>query len=107
LVLVLYGGFVGWAAGLLRLGGGGGGMEAGVGFVGGVLGGIAGPSGPPPIVWGALKAWPKAQRRQTLQVFNTLILLAMLMASLFGGRLSIGLLMSSAIALTATFASNC
>jgi len=106
IVLILYCGFMLWAAGHLRLRRGGVGMEAGVGFVGGVLGGIAGLSGPPPIVWGALKAWPKAQRRQTLQVFNTLILLAMLMASLIGGRLSMGLLMASAIALPATLAGN-
>src|SRR5262249_12735546 len=77
--------------------------EIGVGLLGGVLGGIAGLSGPPPIVWGALRAWPKAQRRQTLQVFNTVVLTAMLLASLVSGLVDVRLLVASAIALPATF----
>lgn len=80
--------------------------ELGVGFLGGVLGGIAGLSGPPPIVWGALRAWPKAQRRQTLQAFNTAVLAAMLAASLTGGLVDTRLLIAAAIALPATLLGN-
>ena len=77
-----------------------------IGFLGGVLGGIAGLSGPPPIVWGALRSWPKAQRRRTLQAFNTAVLSAMLVASLAVGLVDMRLLVASAIALPATLSGN-
>ena len=73
------------AAGRLRVAGGERGAEAAIGLTGGVLGGVAGLSGAAPTVWAALKGWPKEQRRVVLQVFNTIILLAMLAASLVQG----------------------
>jgi uncharacterized membrane protein YfcA len=77
-----------------------------IGFIGGVLGGIAGLSGPAPIVWGTLRARPKARRRRTLQAFNTAVLAAMLLASLVGGLIGLRLLVTSAIALPATLFGN-
>jgi len=105
-ILICYCLFMLFAAGNLHIRRGHRAAEIGVGFLGGVLGGIAGLSGPPPIVWGALRAWPKAQRRQTLQAFNTAVLAAMLVASLLGGLVDARLLLASAIALPATLLGN-
>jgi uncharacterized membrane protein YfcA len=104
-ILICYCLFMLFAAGNLHIRRGHRVAEIGVGFLGGVLGGIAGLSGPP-IVWGALRAWPKAQRRQTLQAFNTAVLAAMLVASLLGGLVDARLLLASAIALPATLLGN-
>jgi len=106
MVLICYCLFMLFAAGHLYVRGCYRVAEIGVGLLGGVLGGIAGLSGPPPIVWGALRAWPKAQRRQTLQVFNSVVLTAMLAASLVSGLIDVRLLVASAIALPATFLGN-
>jgi uncharacterized protein len=45
-----------------------------VGFCGGVLGGLAGVSGAPPVIWTDLRGWTKDQRRGVMQMFNTAIL---------------------------------
>ncbi len=45
-----------------------------VGFLGGVLGGMAGLSGALPMLWCVLRAWPKAQTRAVLQPFNVAVL---------------------------------
>src|SRR5262245_53931843 len=101
-VLIAYCAFMLGAAGHLHVRRAGAPAEMAIGFIGGVLGGIAGLSGPAPIVWGALRAWPKARRRRTLQVFNSAVLAAMLLASLLGGLIGTRLLVVSAIALPAT-----
>ena len=48
--------------------------DGAVGFGGGVLGGLAGLSGPLPIVWASLQGWPKEDRRAVFQSFNTAVL---------------------------------
>ena len=45
-----------------------------VGFAGGILGGLAGLSGPLPIVWANLRGWDKDERRGIFQSFNWTIL---------------------------------
>jgi hypothetical protein len=42
---------------------GGRGADGMVGFAGGILGGLAGLSGPPPILWANLRGWGKDERR--------------------------------------------
>ena len=106
IILICYCAFMLGAAGHLHIRRAGSAAEVAIGFLGGVLGGIAGLSGPPPIVWGALRSWPKAQRRRTLQAFNTAVLSAMLAASLAGGLVDMRLFVASAIALPATFSGN-
>jgi hypothetical protein len=106
ILLIGYCTFMLGAAGHLHIRRAGAAAEMLIGFLGGVLGGIAGLSGPPPIVWGTLRAWPKARRRRTLQAFNTAILAAMLLASLLGGLIGMRLLVASAIALPATLLGN-
>ena len=45
-----------------------------IGFLGGVLGGIAGLSGALPTFWCSLRPWPKQETRAVLQPFNVVIL---------------------------------
>jgi uncharacterized protein len=47
-----------------------------VGFAGGILGGLAGLSGPLPILWASVRGWNKDERRGIFQTFNWTILAA-------------------------------
>ena len=47
-----------------------------LGFVGGVLGGLAGLSGPVPTIWASLSDWTKAEKRGVIQDFNLTLLTA-------------------------------
>src|SRR5258706_10041777 len=49
-----------------------------VGFAGGILGGLAGLSGPIPILWANLRGWGKDERRGVFQTFNWTVLSAAL-----------------------------
>ena len=44
--------------------------DAGIGFVGGIMGGIAGLSGPAPTLWCMLRGWKKDVQRAVYQSFN-------------------------------------
>src|SRR5690606_22250635 len=59
---------------------GGRGADGMAGFFGGVLGGIAGISGPVPTLWTTLRGWNKDVQRGVLQAFN----IAMHLATLTG-----------------------
>jgi uncharacterized protein len=52
--------------------------DAMVGFAGGILGGLAGLSGPLPILWASVRGWGKNERRGVFQTFNWTVLLAAL-----------------------------
>jgi uncharacterized membrane protein YfcA len=52
--------------------------DAAVGFAGGILGGLAGLSGPLPILWASVRGWSKEQRRGIFQTFNWTVLAAAL-----------------------------
>jgi uncharacterized membrane protein YfcA len=52
--------------------------DAIVGFAGGILGGLAGLSGPLPILWASVRGWDKDERRGVFQTFNWTILTASL-----------------------------
>lgn len=49
--------------------------DIGIGFIGGILGGLAALSGALPTFWLSLRDWPKAEIRAVLQPFNVTILL--------------------------------
>src|ERR1700727_2171966 len=49
-------------------------------LVGGVLGGLAGLSGPIPILWASVRGWGKDERRAVFQTFNWTVLSAALVA---------------------------
>lgn len=52
--------------------------DACVGFAGGILGGLAGLSGPLPTLWASIRGWTKDQRRGVFQIFNGVVLSAAL-----------------------------
>ena len=52
--------------------------DTGIGFAGGVLGGLAGLSGPIPILWASVRGWGKDERRSLFQIFNWAVLTAAL-----------------------------
>jgi uncharacterized membrane protein YfcA len=57
---------------------GGRAMDALVGFAGGILGGLAGLSGPLPTLWASVRGWGKNERRGVFQTFNATVLAAAL-----------------------------
>lgn len=60
--------------------------DRGVGFLGGILGGMAGLSGALPTMWLSMRDWPKSKIRGVLQPFNSIILFfAALGAAYHGG----------------------
>ena len=67
---------------------GGRAADAAVGFGGGILGGLAGLSGPLPTVWTAFRGWPKDETRSVLQAFNLAVLSAALVAHAIAGFLT-------------------
>jgi uncharacterized membrane protein YfcA len=52
--------------------------DAAVGFAGGILGGLAGLSGPLPILWASVRGWGKDERRGVFQTYNWTVLSAAL-----------------------------
>jgi uncharacterized membrane protein YfcA len=78
--------------------------DAAVGFGGGVLGGFTGLSGVLPVVWATLRGWSKDERRGVFQVFNLVILAAVVAWHVVSGLLTAELLRLSALALPGTFA---
>lgn len=103
LILVGYCTFMLVAAGRVRLAAGGSGAEAALGFVAGILGGLAALSGVLVTVWASLKAWPKDQRRVFFQAFNCTVLTAMLAASVAAGQVGLRSVAALLVAAPATF----
>jgi uncharacterized membrane protein YfcA len=62
--------------------------DALVGFAGGVLGGLAGLSGPLPTLWASIRGWDKHERRGIFQTFNGTILATALCLQVFSGRVT-------------------
>src|SRR5712671_6870216 len=52
--------------------------DAAIGFAGGILGGLAGLSGPLPTLWASVRGWGKDERRGVFQTFNWTVLSAAL-----------------------------
>jgi uncharacterized membrane protein YfcA len=48
--------------------------DGAIGFAGGILGGLAGLSGPLPILWANIRGWDKHERRGIFQLFNFTVL---------------------------------
>jgi uncharacterized protein len=59
--------------------------DGAVGFAGGILGGLAGLSGPLPILWASVRGWGKEQRRGVFQTFNFTILAVALCVQIGSG----------------------
>jgi hypothetical protein len=76
--------------------------DAGIGFAGGVMGGLAGMSGPLPILWASLRGWGKHERRGVFQVFNWTILLTALCVQTASGLVGRQVLWLALLAFPAT-----
>ena len=59
-----------FARGLPRVARGGRPADAGAGWLGGVMGGLGGLTGPAPILWATLRGWDRDAQRAVFQVFN-------------------------------------
>jgi uncharacterized protein len=59
--------------------------DATIGLAGGILGGLAGLSGPLPILWASIRGWGKDERRGIFQIFNWTVLVAALGLQLASG----------------------
>lgn len=68
--------------------GGGALADAAIGFVGGVMGGFAGLTGPVPILWCSLRGWEKMVQRAVFQGFSTAMQALTLLAYLAHGTLT-------------------
>lgn len=73
-----------------------------VGFVGGVMGGVASLSGPAPMIWAQLRGLPKDELRGVNQPYNMSILAAAILSAAVGGLIDRRLLVWAAFCLPAT-----
>ena len=73
-----------------------------VGFAGGILGGLAGLSGPLPILWANVRDWGKDERRGIFQTFNWTILTASLVLQAGSGLVGTEVLWLALLAFPAT-----
>lgn len=76
--------------------------DAGIGFAGGILGGLAGLSGPLPILWATVRGWGKDERRGVFQIFNWTVLLAALCLQVSIGFVALEVVWLALLALPAT-----
>ena len=90
-LLLAYSGFVLLSRVRTRVAWGGRVADSVVGFAGGVLGGLAGLSGPLPTVWATLRGWGKDKRRGVIQAFNLSILTAVAVAYAASGLFTVEL----------------
>ena len=83
-LLILYCCWMGFVRRPPIVNGGGRIADAGVGLVGGVLGGMASLSGPAPTIWVQLRGWNKNEQRGVNQPFNMAILSTALVSAAVG-----------------------
>ncbi len=76
--------------------------DAAVGFAGGILGGLAGLSGPLPILWASVRGWSKEERRGIFQTFNITVLFAALCLQAASGLVARDLIWLTALAFPGT-----
>jgi len=81
---------------------GGRAANAAIGFAGGILGGLAGLSGPLPILWATVRGWGKDERRGVFQIFNWTVLLAALCLQASIGFVALEVVWLALLALPAT-----
>jgi uncharacterized protein len=73
-----------------------------IGFAGGILGGLAGLSGPIPILWASVRGWGKDERRGVFQTFNWTVLSAALCVQAGSGFITAEILRLALLVLPAT-----
>jgi hypothetical protein len=98
-LLILFGGYFSFQKTLPKLGRHYLAVDMAVGWIGGVLGMLAGLSGALLTMWVSLYDWPKMQRRAMIQSFNMLVLSLVFMLLAWRGLLDAHILLLVAIAL--------
>src|SRR5215475_945501 len=76
--------------------------DAAIGFAGGIMGGLAGLSGPLPILWASIRGWGKDERRGIFQTFNWTVLLVALCLQTAGGLVAREVIWLAVLAFPAT-----
>ncbi len=76
--------------------------DGAIGFAGGILGGLAGLSGPLPILWASIRGWGKDARRGVFQLFNFTVLAAALAVQIFSGMVDTQLIWLALVAFPGT-----
>ncbi|MGX9353900.1 sulfite exporter TauE/SafE family protein [Roseobacteraceae bacterium S113] len=74
-------------------------IDSGIGFTGGVLGGVAGLSGALPTLWVSVRPWSKGETRAVLQPYNAVMLVTTVGLLAFRGAYSGDTLLALALAL--------
>ena len=69
---------------------------------GGILGGLAGLSGPLPTLWASVRGWTKDQRRGVFQIFNGTVLGAALILQSATGFVKLNVLLLAPLAMPGT-----
>ena len=78
--------------------------DTAIGFLGGILGGLAGLSGPIPILWASVRGWNKTERRGIFQIFNWTILSVALLLQIGSGLVKVDLVWLALMAFPGTVA---
>jgi uncharacterized protein len=102
LLLVSYSGYALLRRAEFKIAWGGHIADGVVGFCGGVLGGLAGVSGAPLVIWTDLRAWSKHERRGVMQMFNTAILALALVSHAASGLVTREVIVAAVVALPGT-----
>jgi uncharacterized membrane protein YfcA len=76
--------------------------DGAIGFAGGILGGLAGLSGPLPILWATLRGWSKDERRGIYQLYNWTIIVVALALQLASGLVETQMIWLALLALPGT-----
>jgi uncharacterized membrane protein YfcA len=76
--------------------------DGAIGFAGGILGGLAGLSGPLPILWASIRGWGKDERRGIFQTFNWTVLFAALCVQAASGLVAQNVIWLAMIAFPGT-----
>jgi uncharacterized membrane protein YfcA len=76
--------------------------DGGIGFAGGILGGLAGLSGPLPILWANIRGWNKHERRGIFQLFNFTVLAAALAMQTASGLVALKVVWLALVAFPGT-----
>jgi len=76
--------------------------DSAIGLAGGILGGLAGLSGPLPILWASVRGWGKSERRGIFQIFNFTVLFVALCLQAASGLIERQVLWLALLALPGT-----
>jgi uncharacterized membrane protein YfcA len=76
--------------------------DTAVGFAGGILGGLAGLSGPLPTLWATVRGWGKDERRGVFQTYNWTVLVVALCLQAGTGFITVEVLWLALLALPGT-----